>query len=68
MFSRDPITNLENFDKQRVHWGYFLGFNMYDFKIDYTDTPDVDIESSTVTGLCRIGRKPAFARIHRFAF
>ncbi len=50
MFSRDPITNLENFDKQRVHWGYFLGFNMYDFKIDYTDTPDVDIESSTVTG------------------
>lgn len=50
MFSRDPITNLENFDKQRVHWGYFLGFNMYDFKIDYTDTPDVDIEATTVTG------------------
>ncbi|WP_333694689.1 type IX secretion/gliding motility protein PorT/SprT [Flavobacterium sp.] len=34
IFGRDPIIHLENFDKQRVHWGYFLGFNSYDFKID----------------------------------
>jgi len=27
LFSKDPIINLENWDKQRVHWGYFLGFN-----------------------------------------
>lgn len=35
MFSKDPIVNLENFDKQRVHWGYFLGFSFYDYAFDY---------------------------------
>jgi hypothetical protein len=35
IFSKDPIINLENFDKQRLYWGYFLGFNTYDFKFDY---------------------------------
>lgn len=34
MFAKNPIINKENFDKQRVHWGYFLGFNSYDFKIN----------------------------------
>lgn len=34
MFAKNPLTNLENFDKQRVHWGYFLGINSYDFKIN----------------------------------
>jgi hypothetical protein len=50
LFSSDPIINLENWDKQRVYWGYFLGFNMYDFKIDYKNTPDVDILVDGVTG------------------
>jgi hypothetical protein len=50
IFSKNPILNLENFDKQRVHWGYFLGFNTYDFKIDYLDTPDVDILVERSTG------------------
>jgi Outer membrane protein beta-barrel domain len=50
LFSNDPIINLENWDKQRVYWGYFLGFNMYDFKIDYKNTPDVDILVDGVTG------------------
>jgi len=50
MFGKDPIINLENFDKQRVHWGYYLGFNMYDFKIDYINTPGVDISVKSVTG------------------
>ena len=35
MFSKDPIINLENFQKQRVYFGFYLGFNSYDFKIDY---------------------------------
>jgi Outer membrane protein beta-barrel domain len=35
IFSKDPIVNLENFDKQRVYWGYFLGFSTFDFKTDY---------------------------------
>ncbi|MFY8181224.1 MAG: porin family protein [Flavobacterium sp.] len=50
IFSKNPILNLENFDKQRVHWGYFLGFNIYDFKIDYLNTPDVDIAVKRNTG------------------
>lgn len=50
MFSRDPIINLENFDKQRVHWGYFLGFNSFDFKIDYINPPARDIMVNGTTG------------------
>jgi hypothetical protein len=48
MFGKDPIINLENFDKQRLHWGYFLGFNSYSFKIDYENVgPDIAVEKST---------------------
>ena len=50
IFSRDPIINLENFDKQRVHWGYFLGFNSYDFKFDYRTNPGTDIQVMRTTG------------------
>jgi hypothetical protein len=47
MFAKNPIINLENFDKQRVHWGYYLGFNSYDFKIDKKyDDQDILVESS----------------------
>lgn len=35
IFSKDPIINLENFQKQKVYFGFYLGFNSYDFKIDY---------------------------------
>jgi len=49
LFSKDPIVNLENFDRQRVHWGYFLGFNSYDFKMDYKD-PDKSIDVKGQTG------------------
>ena len=35
LFSKEPIYNQENFDKQRVYYGYFLGFNSYDFKFSY---------------------------------
>ena len=42
MFSKDPIINLENFQNKRVYFGYYLGFNSYDFKIDYkTVGPDI---------------------------
>jgi len=50
IFSKDPIINLENFDKQRVYWGYFLGFNNYDFKIDYLNTPNTEILVQSMTG------------------
>lgn len=35
MFSKEKLTNQENFDKRFLTWGYFLGFNSYDFKFDY---------------------------------
>lgn len=49
IFSRDPIINLENFDKQRVYWGYFLGFSTFDFKTDYK-VPGQDINVKGNTG------------------
>ncbi|NER12408.1 outer membrane beta-barrel protein [Leptobacterium flavescens] len=46
-FNENPIINLENFDKQRVHWGYFLGFNQYDFKFDANEnTGDIQVAKS----------------------
>ena len=35
---RERITNLPNFDKRTVHYGYFLGVNQYDFKFEYIPT------------------------------
>lgn len=49
LFSKDPIINHENFDKQRVYWGYFLGFNSYDYKFEYK-TPAKDILVDRTTG------------------
>lgn len=48
MFGKDPIINKENWNKQRVHWGYFLGFNSLDFKFDYlTVAEDIQVETTT---------------------
>ncbi|VXC27199.1 PorT protein [Flavobacterium sp. 9AF] len=49
LFGKDPIINLENFDKQKVHWGYYLGFNSLDFKFDYLQ-PTKDVSTQTTTG------------------
>lgn len=37
LFSRERLSNLENFDKRFLTWGYFLGFNSYDFKFEYVN-------------------------------
>ncbi len=34
-FKDKPILNIENKDKKLLNYGYFLGFNQYDFKFDY---------------------------------
>lgn len=48
MFSKDPIINLENFQNKRLYFGYFLGFNSYDFKIDYKNVgPDIQVKKTT---------------------
>ena len=36
LFGKNPYKNQQNWDKQPVHWGYFLGFNSYNFKYDYS--------------------------------
>jgi hypothetical protein len=48
MFAKDPIINLENFQKARMHYGYFLGFNSFNFKMAYKDeTPEVLVKKTT---------------------
>ena len=47
IFSKDPIINLENWQKEKLYFGFFLGFNSYDFKIDYkTVGPDIQVDKS----------------------
>lgn len=41
-FGKDPLINLENWDKQRLYWGYYLGMSYYDFKFEYKE-PGKDI-------------------------
>lgn len=48
LFSKERILNQENFDKQLLSWGFFLGFNSYDFKFEYEqDLPDILVETTT---------------------
>ena len=47
LFSKEKILNRENFDKQRYTWGYYLGFNSYDYKFDYNElTGEINTETS----------------------
>ena len=55
MFGKNPYKNQQRFDQQRVHWGYFLGFNTYDYKINYNETYETknnsqEIQVKTTTG------------------
>lgn len=50
MFSKDPIINLENWQKQRVYFGFYLGFNSFDFKFDYKNVMNQDIQVKKTTG------------------
>jgi Outer membrane protein beta-barrel domain len=42
-FGDDPILNLQNEDKKFLNWGYYLGFNQYDFQFEYKDDIGRDI-------------------------
>lgn len=36
LFTKEKIANnIDNLDKKFLSWGYFLGFNQYDFKFEY---------------------------------
>src|SRR5690554_1984925 len=50
-FNKERLANLETFDNKFLTWGYFLGFNSYDFKFDYIDqysdsNTDIIVEKS----------------------
>jgi hypothetical protein len=45
------IENLQNFDKQKIHFGYFIGLNQYNFKIDYKKNPNYTTEFEEEVGL-----------------
>ena len=63
LFSKDPIINLENFDRQRIHWGYFLGFSSFDFKTDYkTPGNDIDVKGQTGFNVGLVGN----LRLHEY--
>lgn len=50
LFTKERIKNQENFDKQLLTWGYFLGFNSYDFKFEYEPGVQDDILVDTSIG------------------
>lgn len=43
LFGKDPIINLQNEDKDFLNWGYYLGFNRYDFQFEYENDIEQDI-------------------------
>lgn len=62
-FKEKPILNLENEDKAFLNWGYFLGFNQFDFKFTYkNDLPDVLVDRSLGFNVGLIGEM----RINKF--
>lgn len=47
LFTKEKIKNQENIDKLKYSWGYYLGFNSYDFKFDYKqDREDIRVEKT----------------------
>ena len=47
LFTKEKVINNENFDKPSVSWGYYLGFNNYDFNFDYLENYD-DLSSNGI--------------------
>ena len=56
LFTKERLVNNENFDKTRLSYGYYLGFNNYDFNIDYnTDVNDIQVIKSVGFNVGLIG-------------
>lgn len=50
-FNENPVPNKENEDKKFLNYGYFLGFNQYDFKFDYQDDLGFDPTGKDLTNI-----------------
>tara|TARA_R110000772_G_scaffold146764_3_gene257108 strand:- start:480 stop:1187 length:708 start_codon:yes stop_codon:yes gene_type:complete len=60
LFSKERLTNLETFDNKFLSWGYFLGFNNYDYNFDYIDEngnteTDINVEGQSGFNVGLIG-------------
>ncbi|SDX40928.1 probable protein-translocating porin PorT [Lutibacter oricola] len=45
---KDKVIYKQNWDKQKLFWGYYLGINNKDYKIDYTqENVFIDVTAST---------------------
>lgn len=46
-FNEHPVMHLQSEDKKPLNWGYYLGFNQYDFKFEYKENlQDILVEKS----------------------
>ena len=56
LFDKERIQNNQNFDKDFLSWGYYLGFSSFDFNFDYNqDLPDIQVERSVGFNVGLIG-------------
>ena len=37
--NKTKIENLQNFDQKKIHFGYYIGVNNYNYKLDYFNNP-----------------------------
>ena len=45
------ISNLQNFDQKKLHFGYYVGVNNYNYKLDYISNPEKKTQISDQTGI-----------------
>ena len=50
MFSSERLANIENFDKKKISWGYYLGYNSFDYKFLYREENPDNHTDIQVTG------------------
>ena len=57
LFTKERVANsVDNIDKKPLSWGYFLGFNSYDFKFQYNENrEDILVDKTTGFHLGLIG-------------
>ncbi len=49
IFTKERLLNRENHDKKKYRWGYYLGLNSLDFKIDYVEeNADLPLEDQEI--------------------
>lgn len=56
IFSKERLLNRENHDKKKYRWGYYLGLNSLDFRIDYVEgNADLPLENQEIITNMQMG-------------